>query len=480
MYQAATQIINGQEVRPNGTPLLDVINPATEEVLSSVSTAGPAEVAAALEAARQGMAEWRAKSAWERSTILRRVGVLMRERADAIGRLLTYEIGKPLAEGRGETMGSADYFEWCADEARRIYDVTLPGRSATSRFEIHHEPIGIVLALTAWNFPINLSARKIAMALAAGCSLILRPAEEGPASVAALIRCCHDAGVPVGAVNLLVGSPDAIVKPLMAEKDVRMVSFTGSTRVGKLLIQQSAETVKRLSLELGGHAPFLVLEDADIDTAVTVALGAKFRNAGQVCTSASRFFVHQSHVRAFTEGLVEGARKIKLGNGFEDGVQMGPLATNRQRERAERLVADARQKGASILTGGQRPQAMNRGYFFEPTVMTDVPENADILTQEPFTPIAAIVPFTNTDEIIQRANSLEAALAAYVVSRSGGASDAISARLQAGAIAVNTAAVATPEAPFGGLKESGYGKEGGPEGVRDFLIQRYVHRVAAQ
>ena len=477
MYEAASLIIGGKEVRPSGNPKLDVLNPATEEVLGSGTTAGAAEVAAAVAAAEQGLEAWKKVSAWDKSAILRKVGVLMRERVDAIANLLTLEIGKPLAEAKGEILGSSDHFEWCADEARRLYDLTLPGRTPASRFEITHEPVGIVLALSAWNFPINLSTRKIAMALAAGCSVIVRPAEEGPAAVAALVQCCHDAGVPPGVVNLLIGSPEAVVAPLMAEPKVRMVSFTGSTRVGQLLVRQSADTLKRLSMELGGHAPFLVLEDADVEKAAQMGAAAKYRNAGQVCTSPSRFYVHKSVIKEFTERMVAGAKAVKVGNGLDATTTMGPMATSRQRDRAERLVEDARKKGATVATGGARPSAMNRGYFYEPTVLTNVPDNANIMTEEPFCPIASIVEVSSTEEAIKRANSLEAGLASYVFSRNEHTLDKVTAELQTGVIGVNNAVVATAEAPFGGVKTSGYGREGGQEGVKEFLNAKFKHRM---
>ena len=297
--------------------------------------------------------------------------------------------------------------------------------------------------------------------------------------MAALVRCCHDAGLPPGAVNLLFGSPQAVVEPLMANPIVRQVSFTGSTRVGQLLVQQSAQTVKRLTMELGGHAPFIVLEDADIGKAAAAAVTARMRCAGQVCSAPSRFFVLESVSGAFTDQMTKLASAMKVGNGMEDGVQMGPLATGRQLQRAQRLVADARAKGAKVACGGGRPGGLNHGYFFEPTILTNLSPDATILHEEPFTPIAAIVPVKSPEEAVARANEVEFGLAAYVFSRSGNAIDAVTSELQAGVIGVNTVAVATPEAPFGGIKQSGYGREGGIEGIRDFLNEKFVHRVRA-
>jgi succinate-semialdehyde dehydrogenase/glutarate-semialdehyde dehydrogenase len=379
MMYSANLFIDGTSVAKSSADRIEVINPATEESLGDIPGAGTAEVEASLAAAEHGLLVWREVRPWDRAALLRRIAALIRERTETIALLLTLEVGKPLTEARAEVNVSAEYFDWCADEARRPLGVVADGRTIGSRYAVTHEPVGVVLALTAWNFPISLASRKLAMALAAGCSVILRPAEEAPACIAELVFCCHDAGLPNGAVNLLFGTPEAIVEPLMAAPSVRKVSFTGSTRVGQLLIRQSAQTVKRLTMELGGHAPFIVLEDADIDKAASAALTGRLRNAGQVCTSPTRFFVHEAHIAAFIDRMVEGARAIRLGDGCEDGVQMGPLATSRQRDRAERLVADARQKGAQIVYGGSRPAHLNRGFFFEPTIMTDLSTDAAVL-----------------------------------------------------------------------------------------------------
>jgi succinate-semialdehyde dehydrogenase/glutarate-semialdehyde dehydrogenase len=339
--------------------------------------------------------------------------------------------------------------------------------------------VGVVLALTAWNFPVVLASRKLAMALAAGCSVILRPAEEAPGCVAALVACCHDAGLPPGAVNLLFGSSEAIVTPLMASPIVRKVSFTGSTNVGKLLIRQSADTVKRITMELGGHAPFIVLADADLDKAAAAAVAAKLRNAGQVCTAPSRFLIHEAVAKPFLEKMTAIARAVKLGDGLEEGTQMGPLATGRQRDRSTRLIDDARTKGATIACGGDRPAGLERGFFLSPTVLARVPPNAAVLTEEPFGPIAAIVEVASVEEAIHHANALEYGLAAYVFARSRDAIDQVTKELQAGAIGVNTTVVALPEAPFGGVKQSGFGREGGSDGLGEYLNPKFVHQARA-
>ena len=479
MYLQPTVFLGGSPRLPTGTPHFDVVNPSTEECLGSVASAGAQEVADAVAAAEVGLVAWRAASPWERSAVLRRVSGLLAERRQSIATTITLETGKPLAESLAEVQNATDHFDWCADEARRVYGRSLEGRGSNSRFDIVHEPVGIVLALTAWNFPVSLPARKLASGLAAGCAIILRPANEAPASAAALVACCHDAGVPAGAINLLFGEPDAVVAPLLASPKVRKVSFTGSTRVGQILIRQCADTLKRLTMELGGHAPFIVLADADVDAAAKVAVASKFRNAGQVCTAPSRFFVDESIAEHFTERLVAGTRQIKLGNGLDPDTGMGPQISARQRERAERLIADAVGKGARIATGGGRPDGRNTGFYFDPTVVTDLSDDALLLIEEPFTPIAAIVPVQSAQDAVRRSNALEYGLAAYLFGRSERHLNHVAGQLEAGMIGVNTAMVSTAEAPFGGIKASGSGREGGSEGITDYLNTKFIHRQSA-
>nr|WP_314256773.1 NAD-dependent succinate-semialdehyde dehydrogenase [uncultured Devosia sp.] len=479
MYSQPNNFIGGQIRVPRGTPLITVTNPYDETQLGSVASAGHQDVMDAMDAADMGQSTWSVTSPWQRSAVLRRIAVLLHERRDVIATTITLETGKPVAESMAEIQNAADHFDWCADEARRVYGRTLDGREADSRFEIRHEPVGVVLALTAWNFPLSLPARKLASGLAAGCAIILRPASETPATAAALVSCCHDAGVPAGVVNLLFGEPDIVVEPLLTSPRVRKVSFTGSTRVGQILIRQCADTLKRLTMELGGHAPFVVLDDADVDAAAKVAVASKFRNAGQVCTAPSRFFVHQALVESFTERFVEGARALRLGDGLATDTDMGPQISARQRERAERLVADAVAKGGRIATGGRRPDGRNRGFFFEPTVLVDVPDNAQLLDEEPFTPIATILSVHSAEEAVARANALEYGLAAYLFGRSERQLNDVAGRLQAGMVGVNTAMVSTAEAPFGGIKASGSGREGGSEGISDYLNTKFIHRRSA-
>ncbi len=474
-YQAPALIIGNELRKGRSRSDFAVINPATEEVLGELAFASGADVADALASAERGFAEWRKVGPWARSDMLRKIAGLIRERMPEIARLLTMEVGKPIGEAEAEVISGAEHFEWAADQARQLSGETVNSRGPGGRGLMTYEPVGVVLALTAWNFPINLSARKICMALAAGCSVIVRPAEEAPACVAAMVQCCVDAGLPAGAITLLFGTPEEVIAPLMAAPSVRKVSFTGSTRVGKILIHQSADTVKRLTMELGGHAPVLVLEDADVAFAAETAALAKFRNSGQVCAAPSRFYVHEKLADEFADGFVKVAKRLRLGNGLDRAVTMGPMTTIRQRDRAEALVADARQRGANILCGGGRPADINAGYFFEPTVMTNVHPDSEILREEPFAPVAPILPFSDVEEAIARANALEAGLASYLFTRSLSAATMVSERIEAGMVGINTCVVAIPEGPFGGVKQSGYGREGGPTAIHDYLNIKFTH-----
>jgi len=475
MYETPELIIDNTRRRGRGDQAIEVINPATEETLGTFALASSSDAAEALASAERGFAAWRQVGPWARSDALRKIANLMRERQMHIARLLTLEVGKPIAEAEAEVLTGIEHFEWAADAARQLHGFSVNSRAAGGRGQVRYEPVGVALALTAWNFPINLAARKVCMALAAGCSCIIRPAPEAPASIAAMVQCCVDAGLPPGVVTLLFGTPEEVIAPLMAAPGVRKVSFTGSTRVGKILIGQSAQTVKRLTMELGGQAPVLVMADADVQMAAETAALAKFRNAGQVCTSPSRFYVHESIAEQFTEGFVAVARSLKLGNGLDRSVTMGPMATARQRERTEALVADARDRGATIRCGGGRPRDINAGYFFEPTVLADLDPASEILVEEPFAPVAPIIPFADSRDVLTQANGLEAGLAAYVFTRSLSQAAMLSEELQAGVVGVNTCAVAMPEAPFGGVKQSGYGREGGITAIYDYLNVKFIH-----
>ncbi len=453
------------------------INPATEEPLGEVPSAAAADVDAAIEAAARGMAEWRATQPWERARIIRRIAELMAERIDRLARWMTLEVGKPLAQARREVQLSIDQFEWYSEETKRLYGQTVESRLPGGRILVTAQPVGVVAAFTAWNFPAVLMARKIAPALAAGCSVICRPSVEAPGTAMALIQCCHDAGLPRGAVNLVIGRASAVSPPLMASPVVRKVSLTGSTDVGKRMLKAAADTVKRVTMELGGHAPVIVFDDADAEAVAEMTVPVKFANSGQVCVSPSRFFVHESKVDAFARRFVDVTGALKIGNGLDPDTTLGPLTTDKRRQNAEALVADTLDDGGRLLTGGQRPAGFNRGFFFEPTVFDQVPDSARIMREEPFGPVVPITSFTDFDDVIARANALPLGLSSYVFTRSLKRAHEASEAIEAGMVGVNTYALAAAEAPFGGIKESGFGREGGSATVRDYLDVKYTHMV---
>ena len=455
------------------------VNPATEEALGEAPSAGEADVHAAIAAAERGLAVWRKTDPWERARIIRRIGDLMSERIDDLAKWLTLELGKPLAQSKGELGLSVDQFHWFAEETKRIYGQTVEARTADERLTVTYQPVGIVAAFTAWNFPVVLMSRKIAPALAAGCSIICRPSIEAPGSAMALIQCCHDAGVPPGVVNMLTGRASAISPTLMGAQAVRKVSLTGSVDVGKQLLREAADTVKRVSMELGGHAPVIVFDDADAEKVAEMSAISKFRHCGQVCVSPSRFYVHESKIDAFAKRFVEGAEALKIGNGMEEGIDLGPMTTKDRLDDIEEMVAASVKEGATLLTGGKRPAGFNRGYFYEPTVFGDVKDSARIMNEEPFGPIAPITSFKDFDEVMERANSLTLGLASYVFTSSLKRAHAASAAMEAGMVAINTYALATAEAPFGGIGDSGMGREGGSIGIKDYLDAKYTRMALA-
>lgn len=471
MTQAAQMFIGGAWCG-GGAGTAEVVNPATGAVFGAVAMANRADLDRALAAAELALGSWARTSAYERSTILRRAGDLLRARAEEIGRLMTMEQGKPFAEAKGEVMGSADHIDWAAEEGRRIYGRVIPARAPNVSQIAHKVPLGVVAGFSPWNFPVSQAVRKIAGALGAGCPIVVKCPEETPYSCAELVRCFADAGVPEGVVNLVYGVPAEISEHLIPAAAVRMVSFTGSVPVGKHLGELAARHVKRCTLELGGHSPFIVAEDADVDAALALAVGLKFRNAGQVCASPSRFMVHERHYDRFVDGFVKGAEALKVGDGFAEGVQMGPLANVRRLEAMEAFVQDATDRGATLRTGGRR--IGNEGYFFEPTVLTDVPEDARLMVEEPFGPVAPIAPFSSLDAAIEKANQLPFALAAFAFGSSQRTVAQLAEGLEAGMVSINHFGIAAPETPFGGMKESGYGSEGGVEGMEAFVTTKFV------
>lgn len=451
---------------------LPVFNPATGEEIGRVAHAGIADLDRALAAAQAGFETWRDISALERGKTMRRAAVLMRERADRIASLLTREQGKPLAEAKMETLAAADIIEWFADEGMRVYGRIVPSRNLAVRQMVLKDPVGPVAAFTPWNFPINQAVRKIGAALAAGCSIIVKAAEETPAAPAELIRAFVDAGVPSGAIGLVYGNPAEISGYLIPHPVIRKISFTGSTVVGKQLAALAGQHMKRVTMELGGHAPVIVAEDADIELAVKSAGAAKFRNAGQVCIAPTRFLVHESIRGDFIAALAGYAQGLKVGDGLAEGTQMGPLANPRRISAMTEVMQDAVQQGATVATGGAR--IGEAGNFFAPTVLVDVPLEAKVFNDEPFGPVAAVRSFNTLEEAIAEANRLPYGLAGYAFTRSLKNAHLLSQRVEVGMLWINQPALPSAEMPFGGLKDSGYGSEGGPEALETYLNTRAI------
>ena len=474
-YPDTRLFIDGQWRDAPGGATLPVFNPATGREIGRVAHAAIADMDSALAAAQKGFEAWRSMTAFERAKIMRRAATLMRERADTIAPLLTQEQGKPLAEARLESLAAADIIDWAAEEGTRVYGRLVPSRNPAARQMVVKDPVGPVAAFTPWNFPINQVVRKMAAALAAGCSILVKAPEETPASPAELVRAFADAGVPAGVVGLLYGNPAEISSYLIAHPIIRKVTFTGSTPVGKQLAAMAGQHMKRATMELGGHAPVIVAEDADIALAIKVASGAKFRNAGQVCISPTRFLVHESVRAQFVQGLVAHAQSLRVGDGLAEGTQMGPLANPRRVAAMTEILADARAQGAKVEAGGERMGS--DGNFFAPTVLNDVPLSARIFNDEPFGPVAAVRGFTTMEEAIAEANRLPFGLAGYAFTSSLKNAHLLSQRLEVGMLWINQPAAPSAELPFGGIKDSGYGSEGGPEALEACLNTRLVSIV---
>ncbi|HEY0821601.1 MAG TPA: NAD-dependent succinate-semialdehyde dehydrogenase [Rhizobacter sp.] len=472
MYTDVSLFIDGEWTAGTSGKSEPILNPATGQVLARLHHAGTAELDRALAAADKGFRQWRAVSAFERYKVLRKAANLMRERADEIAQLMTLEQGKPLAEAKGEVLSAGDLIDWFAEEARRTYGQIVPPRAEGVSQLVIKEPVGPVAAFTPWNFPINQAVRKVSAALAAGCSVILKGPEETPASCAALVRAYADAGVPAGVVNLVFGVPSEISEYLIPHPVIRKITFTGSTPVGKKLAALAGQHMKRITMELGGHAPAIVFDDADVASAARQLAGAKFRNAGQVCVSPTRFLVHESVYAQFVDGFVAAASQIKVGDGLQKDTRMGPLANSRRVEAMQMFVDDAVAKGAKLALGGKR--IGSQGNFFEPTVLTDVPADARILHEEPFGPIAPILRFKTYDEVVAEANRLPFGLAAYAFTKSLKTATSIGSAIESGMVSINHFGLALPEVPFGGIKDSGYGTEGGSEAIDAYLNAKFV------
>jgi succinate-semialdehyde dehydrogenase/glutarate-semialdehyde dehydrogenase len=475
-YPDTHLFLNGEWREAAAKESLEIINPATEEVIGKVSHARKEDLDIALNAAENAFNSWKNVSAYERSKILRKAADIVRSKADQIATLMTMEQGKPLIEAKMETMGAADSIDWYAEEGRRAYGRIIPSRAPQGVYQfVFKEPVGVVAAFTPWNFPLNQVVKKVAAAFAAGCTAIVKGPEETPASVAELIKAFDEAGMPKGSVNLVYGIPAEISEYLIAHPIVRKVTFTGSTAVGKLLASQAGTHMKRVTMELGGHSPAIVCEDADVKAAVKILSANKFRNAGQVCISPTRFLVHDSVYEEFVDGFVKQAEALTVGNGMDDGVKMGPLAHDRRLTAIEGFVADAVENGAKVLTGGKRKG--NKGYFFEPTVMTNVSNDARIMNEEPFGPLAPINSFSSIDEVVEESNRLNYGLAAYAYTNSAKTAQYLGQAIESGQVSINHHGLGLVDTPFGGVKDSGYGSEGGPEGLDAYMTTKLVSQT---
>lgn len=466
---ARSLFIDGEWRAKAAGGLLAVTDPATGDVIGEVPAAGISDTQDAIASASAGFATWKSMSAWARADLLHTVANIMTERSEEAATQISLESGKPIAQARREWVLSIDQFRWHAEEARRIYGRIVESRAPNGRIEVSHEPVGIVAAFTAWNFPAVLIARKAAPALAAGCSVIIRPSSEVPGVAAVIVDCMRQAGLPAGVVNLVCGVTANTYKPIMESIAVRKVSLTGSTAVGQQMLRDAAATLKRASMELGGNAPMIVFQDADLEKTLDLAVPTKYANSGQVCVTPDRFYIHESLHDAFVDGFVKRANALKIGRGLDETTQMGPLINERRRSAIEAIIADAKARGGKIRAGGGRPSSHNSGFFFEPTVITDLPDDAQAIAEENFGPIAAITRFQTADEVYARANQGEFGLSAYVFTRDAARMREASARIESGMVGINSFALAAAEAPFGGIKASGMGREGGTEAIGDYL-----------
>ncbi len=455
----------------NTADTLAVVDPATEEEIGRLPHAEQSDLDDALEAAEKGFRVWRKTPPADRAQVLMKAAALMRERQEEIARSITAEHGKPLDQARFEVIRGCEFFEWDAGEATRTYGRVIPSGPGV-RYIVHHQPIGTVLGLSPWNFPMSQPCRKIAGAIASGCSIILKAAEETPAGALHIARALHDAGLPPGVLNLVFGTPEHISEYLIRQDQVRLVAFTGSTAVGQHLTTLASQFMTPVLMELGGHAPVIVCEDTNVESAARSGAIRKMRNAGQVCTSPTRFFVHESIFEPFAKTFARVAANTVVGNGFDEGVQMGPLANERRLPALKALVDDAVAKGADLLAGGNR--IGDRGYFFEPTVLANVPEHADVMQVEPFGPLAVLNPISSIEDGIRKANAVPFGLAAYGFTNRADYADLLAEELEAGNVSINTLEASLPETPFGGVKDSGFGREGGTEGLQNYMIVKNV------
>lgn len=472
MYPELGLFLDGEWVIGGGRERQSVVNPATGTSLGQLTLANDTDLDRALEAVQRTSRPWGGVPAQERANVLRRAAALIRKRRNRIAYILTVEEGKTIAESGAEVDAAADIIEWAAEEARRTYGRVIPGRTPAVRQLVIQEPVGPVAAFTPWNFPATTPARKVSSALAAGCPVILKAAEETPGTAVELVRAFHDAGLPVGTLNLVFGVPAHVSHRLIGSDVIRKVSFTGSVPVGKLLARSAADGMKRVTMELGGHAPVLVFGDADPVRAARILVAGKYRNAGQICIAPTRFYVHESIEEAFVSAFVEATNALRVGDGLDPANTMGPLANPRRVVAMEKFVTDAIRRGADIATGGEC--GSNLGCFFQPTVMRSMPDDSLVMTEEPFGPLAPITSFRDFDDVLRRANALPFGLAAYIFTDSTEIALAASAELETGMVAVNSLALGLIETPFGGVKDSGYGQEGGTEGLEAYTVRKLV------
>jgi succinate-semialdehyde dehydrogenase/glutarate-semialdehyde dehydrogenase len=478
-YPRLALLIDGEWVGAQGRQVQRVVNPATAECLAEVPLATPEDIDDAAAAAARAFKTWRRVPAIERGATLHKIGRLLRRDEERLATILTLEQGKRLVEALQEIRNCADTFEWMAEEGKRAYGRIVPARSRDTDQLVRLEPVGPVAAFSPWNFPAVLSSRKIATALAAGCTVVLKPAEETPGILVAIAQLCIEAGLPAGVLNIVFGYPPEVSSRLIASPHIRKVSFTGSVPVGRQLAAQAGALCKKITLELGGHAPVIVTYDVDIDRVVELTLAAKFRNAGQLCISPTRFYVHESVHDRFLNKLAEGARAIRVGSGLDGATGMGPLANSRRVAAMQGFCDDAHSHGARIVAGGKAPENLKSGYFWEPTVIADIPDEAKAMTEEPFGPLALVSPFHELSQALKSANSLDVGLAAYAFTRSLRSANEIEHGLEAGNVSLNTYAISAPEMPFSGIKSSGLGSEMGVEGLLDHMHLKSVVRVAA-
>jgi succinate-semialdehyde dehydrogenase/glutarate-semialdehyde dehydrogenase len=454
-----------------------VISPVTETTLGNVPVSTIADTKAAIVSAERGFSAWRSTPAFKRADALHKITDELTSRYDEAAKMISIETGKPIAQSGREWGLVVDQFRWHAEEARRIYGRIIESRIPGGRFEVHHEPIGVVAAFTAWNFPALLIARKVAPALAAGCSVVLRPSSKTPGVAMILVDCLRAGNLPNGTINLVIGPIANTYTPIMASKSVRKLSLTGSTRVGQKMIRDSADTIKKITMELGGNAPMIVFDDANLEATLDAAVATKFANCGQVCVTLDRIFVHENLYSAFVKGFAARAKELILGDGLDPKVQMGPLIDARSLKAAESVISETIANGATLVTGGQKPAHLNTGHFLQPTVFSDVSDTSRVFSEENFAPIAAITKFSEDDDVFSRANASDMGLSAYVFTSSSARAKRAIAELNTGMVGINSFALAASEAPFGGTNFSGYGREGGLEGIKDYLNTKLAQVV---